>query len=588
MNVGLAAGARTFAGFPLLGVLCLLSVAGLAAPRHVSAQGAATGTEYVVFWRGDLRVIATRANTRIELIDVNTGAQVSTTSYTANIAGNPCTLRNAGDSFEARTLGAATLRIRIIATRAGGPPEDKPVIVFTGSLEAGAKHPAVPPTLGNAWLSNLPALSPGSVENGAEIGREFWGFATQEMYVYARKGPTATLITIEDLATNVETDTDDTQALGPASPFLIAQDAYIEVYHVTGFEDDTVRVTANTEISVSVGAGSQAGYDWTITPPSFGAGEDARELGTLFYAFVGRDLTIFPTQDNTTVTITDLSDGDDTLAVTLGNGDLNGDYDLFTSDTYARNGTGITPRAAAPAVRLTTLDPSVAPFDNDVVRVEADRPVLLYVGPKASDTSEYADVAYSVRTGPATYLIYAYAQNGGADDLQLFAFDPATSVRITSLTYTTGFRNNGGHDFSIPVPTAWLGGNPTTSDYHWSSNIWNGELLRITADGPTTIIDGDYDGPNFGCFIPFVSSSGLLLPVADAGPDIGLCPGQLSVTLDGSRSFDADSTPGSFSPCGRGTWTLPSTRTATRCRQTTRTSSGRRSSSRCRAPRGCA
>src|SRR6185503_18565879 len=97
-------------------------------------------------------------------------------------------------------------------------------------------------------------------------------------------------------------------------------------------------------------------------------------LGTLFYTFIARDLTVFPTQDNTNVTITDLSDGDDSLTANLSNGDLVGDYDIFTEDLYARNGTGITPRAALPAVRLVNEGPA-APFDNDFVKVEADRPV---------------------------------------------------------------------------------------------------------------------------------------------------------------------------------------------------------------------
>jgi hypothetical protein len=354
-------------------------------------------------------------------------------------------------------------------------------------------------------------------------------------------------VRVEDVATNVDADTDDSITLTPASPERVFQDAFAEVYYLDGFEDDTIHVTSNADVTLTVGIGSQVGPDWTITPPSLGPGEDFRELGTLFYAFVARDLTIFPTQDSTTVTITDLSDGDDTTTFTLGEGNLVGDYDLYVTDLWARNGTGLVPRASAPAVGLVTGG-AAAPFENDLVRIESDRPILVYVGPKAADTNEYADVAYPVRTGPSDFLLYAYAQNGGAEDLQVFAYSATTNIRITSLSTTAGFRNNGQHDVLLPTVTPWLGGNAVTNDWYWASGFWNGELLRFESDAPMTIIDGDYDGPNFGCFIPFVADSGLLRPIADAGPDVSACPGQTSVTLDGSASFDADTTPGAAAP----------------------------------------
>ena len=521
--------------------------AGLAARPACAQPAAVQGTDFTLFWRGDLRIIATRDDTAVSIVDASTGLPLAG-GYASNIAGNPFELRNAGDSFEAND-GATTLRIHVSSTSSRGPREDKPLIVWTGSLDPALVHPASPPAAWtNAWVSNVPALAPGSVENGTEIGREFWGFTSKEMWIVARKATgVTTSISIEDVASNVEGDTDDTQAIGPSSTALVHQDAEIEAYYLDGFEDDTFHVTSNVDVSLSVGIGSRTSYDWTVTPPSWGAGEDARELGTLFYAFVARDLTVFPTQDSTTITITDLSDGDDSATLVLREGNLVGDYDVFVTDLFARNGTGLTPRAASPAVRLDALGPA-APFENDLVRIEADRPVLVYVGPKSSDTSEYADVAYAVRTGPSTWLSYCYAQNGGAEDFQVFAYDPATNVTITSLTCTTGFRNNGQHDFRIPAVTPWLGGNATTNDWYWASGTWNGELLRVETDGPVTLIDGDYDGPNFGCFIPFVSDSGLLLPIADAGPDQGLCPGRTSVVLDGSASFDADFTPGALAP----------------------------------------
>lgn len=539
-------------------VACLIACAVLFGARPSHAQPAPVqGTSFTLFWRGDLRIIATRDNTLITIEDAGNGALLPGTGYTANILGNPFELRHAGDSFEANN-GTATFRVHVTSKESRGPRVDKPLIVWTGALDAGLKHPLAPPTVWtNAWVSNVPALAPGSVENGTEIGRDFWGFTSKEMWIFAQRDPTTpTSILIEDLITNVESDDDDTQVVNLGSPALVHQDAELEVYSLAQFEDDTFHITSNMAISVTVGVGSTATHDWTTTPPSWGAGEDARELGTLFYAFVSRDLTVFPTQDNTTITITDLSDGDDSGTFTLREGNLSGDYDVFLTDRFARNGTGVTPRAAGPAVRLNLLGAN-APFENDLVKIEADRPVLVYVGPKSSDTSEYADVAYAVRTGPTTWLSYCYAQNGGAEDFQIFAYGQATNIRITSLTYTTGFRNNGHHDFQIPVTTPWLGGNAITNDWYWASGIWNGELLRIETDGNVTIIAGDYDTPNFGCFIPFVSDAGLLKPIADAGPDISVCPGRTSAILNGGASFDADFTIGAVSEAW--TWDIDPT-----------------------------
>ena len=160
-------------------------------------QGSATGTQYVTFWRGDLRIIATEPDTQVTLIDVETGAALSKNDYDSNFNKNPFTLVNPGDSFEGDNQGA-TFRVRIVAEPARGTgTRETPVIVFTGMLSSGLKHPPDPPSSSNAWMSYLPALAPGSVENGTEIGREFWGFVTREMYVFVRPGSEPTSVVEE-------------------------------------------------------------------------------------------------------------------------------------------------------------------------------------------------------------------------------------------------------------------------------------------------------------------------------------------------------------------------------------------------------
>ena len=194
----------------------------------------------------------------------------------------------------------------MLSSDAGGGGADKPIIVWTGQLHSTMRHPATPPTIGNPapWMSYIPALVSAGANSGRELGREFLGFTTREVYIFAQKGGSPTTIDLLDLSTNVDADTDDT-VLGltaaSAGPALLYSDSELEVYHYDQLEDDTIRVTANVDISVLVGHKSTEGPDWTVSPPSYGLGDDGIELGTLFYTFTNRDLTIFPTQDNTHV-----------------------------------------------------------------------------------------------------------------------------------------------------------------------------------------------------------------------------------------------------------------------------------------------
>src|SRR4051812_42100835 len=81
-----------------LALLALAIAAFLGAARPACAQPAAVqGTDFTLFWRGDLRIVATRPNTLITVIDASTGAILSPTLYTANVAVNPIDLRNQGD-----------------------------------------------------------------------------------------------------------------------------------------------------------------------------------------------------------------------------------------------------------------------------------------------------------------------------------------------------------------------------------------------------------------------------------------------------------------------------------------------------------
>ena len=107
---------RTWAGLGVV-IACLLAFAPAA-----SAQDEDTGTQYVTFWRGELRIFALRPNTRVTLIDLNSGAPLNPANWAGNFATNPFVLVNAGDAFEADS-GFTEQRVRIVAeddTGAGG------------------------------------------------------------------------------------------------------------------------------------------------------------------------------------------------------------------------------------------------------------------------------------------------------------------------------------------------------------------------------------------------------------------------------------------------------------------------------------
>lgn len=519
---------------------CLALAVVVTAPGSL-AQDAPT--EYVSFWRGHLRLFAAAGDTRVTILDASTGLPLNPATWSGNYATNPFVLRNAGDSFEGTSNGA-TLRVHVVSQSALDDGVPKPLVAWTGWLSPSLLHPPAPPLDENAWASYIPDVVqgvPGSV--GAELGHQFIGFSSRDMVVFAQKTGPAIQIQVEDLATNSDSDTDDGFLLERTSPYLIHEDAEVEIYRYAGFEDDTIRLTSNVPTSVLVGMLPALSQDWTATPPSYGSGESGRELGTLFYAFGARWLTIMPTEDATTVTVTDLSDGDDTHTTVLAAGDrLNAAYDMYLTDPTGEAGATqrCIPRPAAPLVSL--YQPPGGALEDDLVKITASRPVLVQVGPIASNMNEFADVAYSVPTGPTSQIIYAYAQNGAANDFQMFSFHANNSIRITSLTYTQNW-GAGYSDFSIPTPTPFEGGNPATADWFWSSGVWGGELLRIESDWPVQVMSGDYDTSNFGAFIPFVAVVSTRPPLADGGPDQTACPGE-TITLDGSASADTDTVDG--------------------------------------------
>jgi len=550
--------------------LVVFLLAGFTVPA--AAQITTPGTDYVTFWSGELRIFAQKPNTSVTLINVDTDAPLAVDDPRLDVplASNPFVLANAGDMFLATGgIGSVIREIRIrILTSDPLSIEDKPVTVWVGSLQTSA----------NAWASYIPASFGSGGSCGREVGREFLGFTRRELILVApRQSGVTTVVQVDNLDDGGVPLVLTFDASIPSAPALVNQDPPIpasstpcyllngpevQAVYIGGYDYDRLSISSNVDITVLAGYGmidyvsddhdrDWGGTDWTASPPSFAAGDDGVELGTLFYTFVRSAMTIFPTEDDTQVTISDLSDGDDDASFVLASGDHGASsYDIYTPYLQTHDGGDATPRSSGPQVFFTTAGGD--PFDNDIVRVTTDKPVLVYLGPVGNDIREYADVCYSVPIGTDARLIHTYAQNGGSNDLQLFTYQRETQVSITSLSRSRGAAH---HDFLIdfdvppgtpPVVTASPSGSSYTAKatpgdiQHFGSDAWNGELLRIFSTKPITVISGDYDDPNFGAFLPFTPTTAFLPPVADVTADsVEVAPGDL-VTFVGSGSYDQD------------------------------------------------
>ncbi len=551
----------------------------------LSAQITSPGTDYVSFWSGELRIFAQRPDTEVLLIDIDTAVPLSFADPridSSSHLSNPFVLTQEGDMFLGEGgLGGPNdeIRVRIITSDGSGGSEEKPITVWTGSTPTFGPTKPQFPTDENPWGSFLPANLLSSDTFGREVGRNFLGFTQSELIVTV---PTVegqqTQLTLEnlDLATSTSLTLDAGVPVCPALPIpagsppcYLLDDPEVQVVFHNDYQNHRIRVTSSQPSTVLTGHALLTEVaddftvdfgrtDWSSTPPSFAAGDEGLELGTLFYTVVRSALTIYPTQDDTTVQIIDLSDGDDTITVNLPHGSpSNPQYSFYTpyDERLVNAGlpTPIQTRLSGPEVGLIENDSN--PFDNDVVKVVSDKPVLLYLGPVGSDFREMGDVAFSVPLGFEQRVVYAYAQNfGESNDLQLFVFQRDTQVSITSLSTST--KTNTHHDFAVdfdvppgtppvvaetPAGSQFVAGPTSGDNEHFGSGVWHGEILRIESTRPVTVINGDYDTPNFGAYIPFIPPDRVLPPVAVLTADQPrACQGDL-VLFDGADSFDQDS-----------------------------------------------
>jgi hypothetical protein len=237
-----------------------------------------------------------------------------------------------------------------------------------------------------------------------------------------------------------------------------------------------------------MGGKLSSGVDWTVTPPSV----NGSELGTHFFVYASDSLTVLPLEDNTTVSITDLSDGDDSRILTLDR------MDIYTQRSLSEFGNPIITRAG-----VTLYHNSGNLIDDDYLEIVSDKKVVVYIGPVSDQRQEFADLSPSVSTGIFSQEVFTYAQNGGANDLQVFVYDKEhTIVKITSLTYSwaPGSGRDNFFDFTLTA-NDFLGSGP----WWWEWGGWGGNLLHIQANLPISVFNGDFDGASFGSFLSVIN-----------------------------------------------------------------------------------
>jgi hypothetical protein len=428
---------------------------------------------YVTFVRGTLMVIGHEDSTQVKVTDLSNGNQIA--QFTI-------------DRAQTWTTALTDAHVDINATHN--------LTVLSGD--------SINNVVDNSWMSYLPTVG------GRKAGTLFYGYASEEMYIFA---PLAGAQPPTSISITDESDGDDTQTLTSADIDFINAD--VEIYKLTGFDNDVVFITSNVRVSILTGKAS-AGLDWTATPPSV----NGSELGRHFFVFASDSLTIYPLKDNTNIDLVDLSDGDDSRTLTMNR------FDIYTQRSLSEFGN---PIVARPGTTLYHNSDNL--IDDDYLEIVSDKDILVYIGPIADQRQEFADLSPSVSTDIFSQEVFTYAQNGGANDLQVFVYDKNnTVVKITSLTYSwgPGSGRDTFFDFTLDMDD-FLGVGP----WWWESGVWGGNILHIQSNLPISVFNGDFDGASFGSFLSVINPPENLKysDLAISSSDISFEPG--SIVIEG-------------------------------------------------------
>ncbi|MBN1552283.1 DUF2341 domain-containing protein [bacterium] len=453
------------------------------------------GYDYLAYSMTQLRVFATQDDTDVTIENLSTGSTYASFN-----------LLTAGSDWSQYPGVPNYLHIN----------SSKPVSIFTGKAYAGS----------NDWGATLLDV------NGSKMGTDFYGFTEYHLWIFVTQDPgyPATDLNIVDIS-----DGDDSASLTLANADYVDSD--MEIYHVTGFEYDNIHVTCNNPSYVLAGSSSIAtSTGWAYTPPSIQEGEEGAELGTHFYGFTSEKLAIFALEDNTNITLTDLTDGDDSKVLTLNSNSI------YSTEQPAVVRSGVDWQSNGGNA-----------LDSDYFEIISDKPILTYVGATYNPGGGFIlDFVSTMPTGPGSHLMFGYANSLG---VELLTYDSDTTVLITSLSSSGTL-----HDYTINT-SDWSGVGP----YYWQAPAnFTWETVKIESTRPVLIFHGDFQASWFGAccsgaFVPEILE--YVTPMPSETPTATCTPTVIPTSTP--TSTPTFTLPPTETPTVTPTFTLPPTSTPT-------------------------
>jgi hypothetical protein len=427
----------------------------LALASVLGTQPASTqGLEWATIGADRVTVIATLADTEVRITDVDSGTTLARE-----------TLALAGD---AHILDDPPFAVRIQTTRR--------VLVQTGR-----------PQLGVAHGSALPSLE-------GDLGPSFWAVGPGVVTVVASRPLGQPDPALSVFRTQLETlDVGDAAAVTDRHA----------IFDITGLSGRGLALESSvpaTAQRVVLGAPGQA---WAVAVRSTRgeAGVVSRGAGR-----TRESLAVYAPYGGT-VTITDLSDGDDTAVRNV-----------------TRNGLLLAPGPWVDRVEATGPVQLIDPLDDDVFEVSATLPVLVVTG---AFGVEHRGAA--IRSAPLGPLEWAALVPSAQGELTLLGSERG-EVTITTLVAGT----------APPSPTEiapeqWRGGGP-----FYATAATDGDAVLLVRSTTPFVA---FLAPAASCcgpwFVPSLPPAGPHGPVARAGADRSLCSLE-RVVLSAAHSFDPE------------------------------------------------
>ena len=344
---------------------------------------------------------------------------------------------------------------------------------------------------------------------GRAVAELFWTWGEGDMVLVLPKPPGSS----ESLAVVVQdrTDDDDTQVL--TEGLALVSNSRFAAFRVADLDDDLLELRLNAPGSVQLLGSFESRTGWAVSPVSLQLGETGHGLLSWTVVAAQRSLIVVALEDDTEVSIVDLTDSDDSHQLTM-------DADTIFTTIPGTDG----------EVRLEwDVVEAGGELDRDLVEVRASKPVLVFVGAFEEDSGRGLSTV-STPIGPGRHVTLLSVKPGA---LHLASGSPAEAT-VTPLLTTRGPLQQSDR----VVASDWLGVGPY---YVEATRTTTEQLILVEASAPFAAVTVPYNTAR--CCGPWVTPSFEqgpdLLPVAEAGRRQEVCPGEV-FTLSGVGSFDAD------------------------------------------------